>query len=64
MKKIYSVFCALFFKISTNNVFAECDQLLADWVDAVNQNGTLGIWGWDVSFHQDDLTEKLDWHGA
>jgi uncharacterized protein (TIGR02246 family) len=37
MKKIYSVFCALFFKRSTNNVFAECDQLLADWVDAVNQ---------------------------
>jgi type III restriction enzyme len=39
-------------------------QALARWVDAVNQNGTLGIWGWDVSFHQDDLTEKLDWHGA
>jgi type III restriction enzyme len=39
-------------------------QALARWVDAVNQNGTLGIWGWDVSFHQEDLTEKLDWHGA
>jgi type III restriction enzyme len=39
-------------------------QALARWVDAVNQNGTLGIWGWDVSFHQDDLTEKLEMHGA
>ncbi len=37
MKKIYSVFCALFFKRSTNNVFAECDQLLANWVAAVNR---------------------------
>jgi type III restriction enzyme len=33
------------------------------WVDAVNQSGAFGTWWWDVSFHQDDLSEKLEKHG-
>ena len=37
MKKFYSIFRVLFFKRSSNNVFAEGDQLLANWVAAVNR---------------------------
>lgn len=33
------------------------------WVNAVNQSGAFGTWCWDVSFHQDDLSEKLEKHG-
>jgi uncharacterized protein (TIGR02246 family) len=37
MKKFYSIFRTLFFKKSSNNVLVDGDQLLVDWVDAVNQ---------------------------
>jgi ketosteroid isomerase-like protein len=37
MKKLYSVFRTLFFKKSSNNVLVDGDQLLANWVAAVNR---------------------------
>ncbi|MEY3579807.1 MAG: SnoaL-like domain [Pseudomonadota bacterium] len=37
MKKLYSVFLTLFFKRSSNNVLDDGDQLLANWVAAVNR---------------------------
>jgi uncharacterized protein (TIGR02246 family) len=37
MKKFYSVFRALFFKRSSNNLLEDGDQLLANWVAAVNR---------------------------
>ena len=37
MKKFYSVFRTLFFKKSSNNVLADGDRLLANWVAAVNR---------------------------
>ena len=37
---------------------------LARWVDAVNESGAFGIWSWDVSFHQDDLSDKLEKYGV
>jgi uncharacterized protein (TIGR02246 family) len=37
MKKIYSVFCTLFFKRSSNYLLEDGDQLLANWVAAVNR---------------------------
>ena len=37
MKKIYSVFRTLFFKRSSNNLLEDGDQLLANWVAAVNR---------------------------
>ena len=39
-------------------------KALERWVEAVNQSGSLGLWCWDVSFHQDDLNAKLVAHGA
>jgi hypothetical protein len=37
MKKFYSIFRALFFKRSSNNLLEDGDQLLAHWVTAVNR---------------------------
>jgi uncharacterized protein (TIGR02246 family) len=37
MKKIYSIFRALFFKRSSNNLLEDGDQLLANWIAAVNR---------------------------
>ena len=37
MKKIYSVFRTLFFKGSSNNLLEDGDQLLANWIAAVNR---------------------------
>jgi len=37
MKKIYSVFRTLFFKRSSNNLLEDGDQLLANWIAAVNR---------------------------
>jgi uncharacterized protein (TIGR02246 family) len=37
MKKFYSVFRALFFKRSSNNLLEDGEQLLANWVNAVNR---------------------------
>ena len=37
MKKIYSVFCALFFKRSSNNLLEDGVQLFANWMAAVNR---------------------------
>ena len=54
MKKFDFVFRALFFKRSTNNVFAECDQLLADWVAAVNRcdvDAVMQLFAADVMFY-------------
>ncbi len=38
-------------------------QALERWVNAVNQSGAFGDWCWDVSFHQDDLNDKLKKYG-
>jgi len=54
MKKFYSVFRTLFFKRSSNNVFAEGDQLLANWVVAVNQcdvDAVMQLFAADVMFY-------------
>ena len=37
MKKLYPVFRTLFFKKSSNNLLEDGDQLLANWVAAVNR---------------------------
>lgn len=37
MKKLYPIFRTLFFKKSSNNLFEDGDQLLANWVAAVNR---------------------------
>jgi uncharacterized protein (TIGR02246 family) len=37
MKKFYSIFRTLFFKRSSNYLLEDGDQLLANWVDAVNR---------------------------
>jgi type III restriction enzyme len=39
-------------------------QALERWVNAVNQSGAFGTWCWDVSFHQDDLSDKLKQYGV
>ncbi len=54
MKKLYSIFRTLFFKRSSNNVFAEGDQLLANWVVAVNQcdvDAVMQLFAADVMFY-------------
>ena len=37
MKKLYSIFRTLFFKKSSDNLLEDGDQLLANWVAAVNR---------------------------
>ena len=54
MKKIYSVFRALFFKRSSNNLLEDGEQLLANWVNAVNQcdvNAVMQLFAADVMFY-------------
>jgi ketosteroid isomerase-like protein len=54
MKKIYSVFRTLFFKRSSNNLLEEGEQLLANWVNAVNRcdvNAVMQLFAADVMFY-------------
>ena len=54
MKKIYSVFRTLFFKRSSNNLLEDGEQLLANWVNAVNQcdvNAVMQLFAADVMFY-------------
>ena len=54
MKKIYSVFRALFFKRSSNNLLEVADQLLANWVAAVNRcdvDVVMQLFAADVMFY-------------
>ena len=54
MKKIYSVFRALFFKRSSNNLLEDVDQLLAHWVTAVNRcdvDAVMQLFAADVMFY-------------
>jgi ketosteroid isomerase-like protein len=54
MKKFYSVFRTLFFKKSSNNVLADGDRLLANWVAAVNRcdvDAVMQLFASDVMFY-------------
>jgi uncharacterized protein (TIGR02246 family) len=54
MKKFYSVFRALFFKRSSNNLLEDGDQLLANWVAAVNRcdvDAVMQLFASDVMFY-------------
>jgi len=54
MKKIYSVFRTLFFKKSSNNLLEDGDQLLANWVAAVNRcdvDAVMQLFAADVMFY-------------
>lgn len=54
MKKFYSVFRALFFKRSSNNLLEDGDQLLANWVAAVNRydvDAVMQLFSADVMFY-------------
>jgi len=35
---------------------------LDEWVNAVNQHGGFGVWGWDVSFHPKDVGGNIGKH--
>ena len=35
-------------------------EYLNEWVNAVNAHGGFGTWHWDVSFHPNDLKQKLE----
>ena len=54
MKKFHSVFRALFFKRSSNNLLEVADQLLANWVAAVNRcdvDAVMQLFAADVMFY-------------
>jgi uncharacterized protein (TIGR02246 family) len=54
MKKLYSVFLTLFFKRSSNNLLEVADQLLANWVAAVNRcdvDAVMQLFAADVMFY-------------
>ena len=54
MKKFYSVFHTLFFKRSSNNLLEDGEQLLANWVNAVNRcdvNAVMQLFAADVMFY-------------
>lgn len=54
MKKFYSVFRALFFKRSSNNLLEDGEQLLANWVNAVNRcdvDAVMQLFAADVMFY-------------
>lgn len=54
MKKFYSIFRALFFKRSSNNLLEDGDQLLAHWVMAVNRcdvDAVMQLFAADVMFY-------------
>ena len=37
---------------------------LAEWVDAVNEDGRFGRWAWDVAYHPDEIHSLLGRHFA
>ena len=37
-------------------------KYLNEWVKAINTHGGFGGWHWDVSFHPNDLEEKISKH--
>lgn len=54
MKKFYSVFHTLFFKRSSNNLLEDGEQLLANWINAVNRcdvNAVMQLFAADVMFY-------------
>lgn len=54
MKKIYSVFRALFFKRSSKNLLEDGDQLLANWIAAVNRcdvDAVMQLFATDAMFY-------------
>ncbi len=54
MKKLYSIFRTLFFKKSSYNLLEDGDQLLANWVVAVNRcdvDAVMQLFAADVMFY-------------
>jgi len=54
MKKFYSIFRTLIFKRSSNNLLEDGDQLIANWVAAVNQcdvDAVMQLFAADVIFY-------------
>jgi ketosteroid isomerase-like protein len=54
MKKIYCIFRTLFLKRSSNNLLEDGEQLLANWINAVNRcdvNAVMQLFAADVMFY-------------